>query len=858
MPLQRKLDDDELTLLEAIEDEVWLGEFLRTTADGEIDESLWPAKPWYYRDYQRQLLTDKTEHIVLTGGRAIGKCQPITARVYTTEGYKKISDLLKRPSFTVYALTPQMQLVQRRAIAVFDTRCPAHTLITNTGHKIVGTKNHPVLTPEGFRLIEDIKPGDYVAVTTWLPHESQNKSLRWHELRWLGYYLPMMHTHSFVTLETPLKPRFKKIDAELVLMSKQFLTNWRKDEYGNFWFVRKHGPFKHPINSLMKELGINLHPGDNLSRLPETLMSECLEHNQVFIEAAFAQHGTLSTKKVALTVYHEQVALDYQELLLRFGIETRIIKNDIDWTVELYDQRAVYRFWQKFKLPGISTPNLDVPDFSHDPTDFMRYDIVKSNDQTHNFLRTYAVYVYEHNNYISDNIFVHNSVVLQDKIIHEIVNHDDTFPETKESLLVTPNQAQMGPILNEVIQRFTGGKLLKDYLKNNVNKSEGTLTFPVRGKPVIFRFRIAGSTGERNMVGLHLPRIKGDECQLFPMNAYSQLMPAYNGWEKKRQQFWAGVPNGLRNTVLYMVDQKSDKYKKYRIPSHNNPYYSKNNNIEEIKRFGGEQSDGYQQMVLGRHGSAAFQVIPRDSIITETFEFTSKLYASGHKYKGQTYADVLTRPKLPDYLTSLVMAIDPGFVDSCIIQIMGRDKKGIWRTYIRYRLNRIDFKEQEKIIHWLAQHYNIQNIAIDIGAGGGGSGIMHSLIHGDEYKNKNYESKIRSIQFSEHIIAGYNELGEELKQDAKSFAANELAKFVQEGQLVFSEIDQEGISQMERVAKQKSMNGRDQYFVMSDKGGKDNDDHIFASYICFMMAIREEVIYQARRKLGKPKGAFTK
>lgn len=102
----------------------------------------------------------------------------------------------------------------------------------------------------------------------------------------------------------------------------------------------------------------------------------------------------------------------------------------------------------------------------------------------------------------------------------------------------------------------------------------------------------------------------------------------------------------------------------------------------------------------------------------ETYPFHNMRYNSGHVNKGITHEQHLQRPKLPPDVITVLMGIDPGFVDPTIIHIMGRDKKGIWRTYIRYRLTRIDFSEQEKIIHWLASYYKADIIGIDIGAGG--------------------------------------------------------------------------------------------------------------------------------------------
>jgi hypothetical protein len=118
--------------------------------------------------------------------------------------------------------------------------------------------------------------------------------------------------------------------------------------------------------------------------------------------------------------------------------------------------------------------------------------------------------------------------VLEDQMIYEIVNSDIEFPVTPEMLLTTPNRAQLTPIQGKLIQRFTSGKFLKDYLRNNVNRQDGVLTFPIHSRPFVFYNRIAGSKGENNLVGLHIPRIRGDEMQLFPLNAWTQMQPTFN------------------------------------------------------------------------------------------------------------------------------------------------------------------------------------------------------------------------------------------------------------------------------------------------------------------------------------------
>lgn len=332
------------------------------------------------------------------------------------------------------------------------------------------------------------------------PWESQQRAMQWHELRLLGYVLLMPKFRA----ETKILPRYKKIGKELEVIAEKFITNWRKTMQGYYSFHARQGPFKHPITSFTQQIGVfHALRQYGITSLPKTLMKECLENIALFIEALFSQYATTTLTEVSLVVRTKALARDIQELLLRFGIESRILSTDSIYTIELLDYRARYRFFTTFTLPGVSIGTLPLPPASLDVSDSMRFDRVVSIVRTHELTDTYAVHVYEHNNYIGDNFYVHNSIVLEDKIVYDVVNSYTVYPhDTPELVLVTANQAQMTPLQNRLISRFSSSPFLRDFLRGQINKSTGVLTFPRKGKPFILTMRIAGSRGENNMVSL--------------------------------------------------------------------------------------------------------------------------------------------------------------------------------------------------------------------------------------------------------------------------------------------------------------------------------------------------------------------
>ena len=138
----------------------------------------------------------------------------------------------------------------------------------------------------------------------------------------------------------------------------------------------------------------------------------------------------------------------------------------------------------------------------------------------------------------------------------------------------------------------------------------------------------------------------------------------------------------------------------------------------------------------------------------------------------------------------------------------------------------------------------------------GGTQILQSFITREEYRSRHYEERIVPVQFNEKLTLGFDLEGSELGNSTKSFGAQQLVMMLQQATLRMAEIDNEAISELERITKQQTSMGADQYFIMSEKGnGKASSDHIFASLICAMISLRDtSFLKKKKRKLGKAGG----
>lgn len=858
----KRLDPEEEALAVIMTDPVLFAEFMRSTKDGSMNPELWTN--FKYRWYQKDIITDKSPFISAIGGRAIGKCLSADDRLYTNEGYRRHSDVIKQ-KILVWAKNEQDTFELRRAYVTPNGKKFTYYIRTQSNYDFSCTKNHPIYTLDGYKFADDIRIGDLVAVATKLPHP-QTTTFPWHDVRLLGYLFP--HVVGIHHSSYSFNVKSKKAVQEIREIATKLPIQCTFDHEHNVTFKwRPSATRLHPIIKLITWFNIGFYTERRKDQLqfPREIMQLNEENMKTFLESYFSIVGKFTSTTFTLPCDTEKLAVQLQEILLRFGIETQI--KETSNTTKKYgfrdqskvirthlevvqrDYRAFYRFWNTFSIPNYTVGSIPKPPEDHDVSPLFRFEPIVQKDPRPRRM-TYAVHVEGLFNYIAENVLVHNSLTLEDRMLFQLMNPKESFGLTKEMLFSTANESQMAPVVDKLNSRILASPLLRNFTKTGLNKQERMMKLTFKDQEVRFITRIAGNKGESNVVGLHVNKAYIDESQLYPRSTYTQLTPTINVWEEQHGIFTTGVPNSLTNTTLYQLDKKSDKTKKYRVPAPNNPYFSYENYLEALRLYGGEQDDRFQNLVLGRHGTGSLQVITRDQLDIESYTFNTARFSKTDKDKGKYYKTDIPLPILTGY-SLLVAGIDTGFVDPTIISIFGL-KGGKWYYLLRIRLQRIEYPEQEEIIHWLHKEYKFAKIGIDIGSGGGGAGILQSLTFREEYKSYHYDKILLPVQFSEGIVIGYRSDSSEIKQDTKTLAAQDLVRYLTSKQIVFSEVDNEAISEIERITKKKNANGSDHYYIMSEEGsGKSEHDHIFASFLCFIMVIRDNTVLKRKKKIGK-------
>lgn len=401
------------------------------------------------------------------------------------------------------------------------------------------------------------------------------------------------------------------------------------------------------------------------------------------------------------------------------------------------------------------------------------------------------------------------------------------------ALYTVPSKVHLEPVFTELVRMFRSNSFLKNFMEKNagINSSDYKIT-TLLGTTLMCR--IAGQSGTgANLIGLHTPFIAADECGYFPWNAFQEMQPSENVWTNGHRMMVTGVPTGLRESnVLYMADQENPNYTKHRVSSYDNPRVRKEDIDKAINQYGGEDSDDFIHYVLGRHGRPVFSLFDRNLMDLDVYPVI-KLEIDGIKM-GDNLDQIITKissfPKISNSGYGCIMGIDLGYTEPTAIVIMYLDDKDRLKFHGRIKLSKVSYPIQEKVIDMLDTKFNPSIIGMD--EGNIGKSVRQHLVQDSEYKHKNYESRLMSIDFSSQVNIGIDSEGKEINVKTKPFTVSILQDYSNNHKLIYSTTDMDMVSELERMTYSKNPNGDIAYRTLTDKGGKRGEDHFTAALLC--------------------------
>jgi replicative DNA helicase len=234
----------------------------------------------------------------------------------------------------VTALGSDLKLHRRRVVAGVESgRQPVFRLRTRLGRQVDATANHPFLTIEGWRRLDELAPGSRLAAPRALPEPPLASPIPDHELVLLGALI----ADGNLTQRTP-RFCFGRESAILdeVIDAADAMGLRLSDEQGpaTACISAGRGAGPNPLTELLRMHGL-WGKGSADKFVPEAIFQGTNQAIARFLGVMYACDGHIYTSgnlsQIGYTTISEQLAYDVQHLLLRLGINARIrkLKRDV-------------------------------------------------------------------------------------------------------------------------------------------------------------------------------------------------------------------------------------------------------------------------------------------------------------------------------------------------------------------------------------------------------------------------------------------------------------------------------------------------------------------------------------------------
>lgn len=210
---------------------------------------------------------------------------------------------------------------------------PVFTLKTSTGRGISATANHPLLTAQGWKRLDELQPGDIIATAMRLPEHGVEKPERADLCRLLGYLVGdgTFQTHRAIGFcgSDPVVVK----DAVGVVTRHFPEVTWREKkcygdyQEGDFRCLYENGygkPYGNPLREWLRDLGI-LGQKDNTKYVPDWVWEAGQTGASQFLAGYLSADGCVKQTAgrgwfVHFDTVSRRLAEDVQLLLLRLGV----------------------------------------------------------------------------------------------------------------------------------------------------------------------------------------------------------------------------------------------------------------------------------------------------------------------------------------------------------------------------------------------------------------------------------------------------------------------------------------------------------------------------------------------------------
>ncbi len=285
------------------------------------------------RTGHRPMMSDLRESGCLSGDTQIQDAD--TGQMYDM---KELAKRTKQTPLTVYALDKNLKISKHTMTKVFYSgRKTLYELRMRSGRTIKASSNHPFRQLNNWVALENLSPGDQIAIPRSLPEQSSTQKIQNDELIYLahllgdGYILPKQPDHYTSANEINISIVNQCAFSLFGIQPRVVKQKNRFHSYFPSPYPLTQEKF-HPITLWYDKPGIERVRAPQ-KRIPGVLFSCDKQQISLFLHHLWAADGNISMKKnkgksLGASIYYASsghiLSTQVQQLLLRVGIHSTI------------------------------------------------------------------------------------------------------------------------------------------------------------------------------------------------------------------------------------------------------------------------------------------------------------------------------------------------------------------------------------------------------------------------------------------------------------------------------------------------------------------------------------------------------
>jgi replicative DNA helicase len=269
--------------------------------------------------------------VIIAARPAMGKClgkrsivfDPMSGARRTIE--EAVAAHERGEEIWVAAMRPDLQLVPAKVSRAFrNGRRPLFRVTTRLGRRVEATANHPLLTLDGWRQVDELSPGDRIAVPRHLVQRDEPLDMPDAEIVLLAALIAdgclVNGTPSFTALRH--SPVLADVEHAARTLGAR-LHRWRDDDIVELNLSSPAHGWANPVTELCRHHGVmGRHSADKFA--PDAIFRLDAPRIARFLSVLVACDGYVHVSErlrhVGYATISERLARDVQHLLLRLGI----------------------------------------------------------------------------------------------------------------------------------------------------------------------------------------------------------------------------------------------------------------------------------------------------------------------------------------------------------------------------------------------------------------------------------------------------------------------------------------------------------------------------------------------------------